>query len=105
MTLSSRSNHVRLCWHNLALFFDRLRLTRTKLNLDKCVFRVTTGKLFSFIVSYQEIEANLEKIRAIEAMRPPTRIKDMQRLMGCLVTLSHSSRFCGNPDVPSGPRM
>jgi hypothetical protein len=27
---------------NLAIVFDRLRLTCTKLNLDKCVFRVTT---------------------------------------------------------------
>jgi hypothetical protein len=30
---------------NLALVFDRLRLTRTKLNPDKCVFGVTAGKL------------------------------------------------------------
>jgi hypothetical protein len=35
---------------NLVLVFDMLRLTRTKLNPDKCVFGVTAGKLFSFLV-------------------------------------------------------
>jgi hypothetical protein len=56
---------------NLAQVFDRLRSTHTKLNPDKCVFGVTVGKLLSFLVSYQGIEANPEKIRMIEAMRPP----------------------------------
>jgi hypothetical protein len=62
---------------NLALVFDRLRSTRTKLNLDKCVFGVTAGKLLSFLVSYRGIEANPEKIKTIEKMRPPARIKDV----------------------------
>jgi hypothetical protein len=62
---------------NLALVFDRLCLTRTKLNPDKCVFGVTAGKLLDFLVSYRGIEANLEKIKTIEAMRPPALIKDM----------------------------
>jgi hypothetical protein len=62
---------------NLALVFDRLRSTRTKLNLDKCVFGVTAGKLLSFLVSYRGIEANPEKIKMIEKMRPPARIKDV----------------------------
>jgi hypothetical protein len=62
---------------NLALVFDRLCLTRTKLNSDKCVFGVTAGKLLGFLVSYRGIEANPEKIRTIEAMQPPARIKDV----------------------------
>jgi hypothetical protein len=73
---------------NLALVFDRLHLTRTKLNPDKCVFGVTTGKLLSFLVLYRGIEANPEKIRIIEAMQPPARIKDVQKLTGCSATLS-----------------
>jgi hypothetical protein len=73
---------------NLALVFDRLRLTRTKLNPYKCVFRVTADKLLDFLVSYGGIEANPEKIRTIEAMRPPARIKGVQKLTGCLTTLS-----------------
>jgi hypothetical protein len=73
---------------NLALVFDRLRLTRTKLNPDKCVFGVTAGKLLDFLVSCSGIEANPEKIKTIEAMRPPARIKEVQKLTRCLVALS-----------------
>jgi hypothetical protein len=62
---------------NLALVFDKLRATRTKLNLDKCVFGVTAGKLLGFLVSHRGIEANPEKIKMIKAMRPPSRIKDV----------------------------
>jgi hypothetical protein len=36
---------------NLALVFDRLRLTCTKLNPEKYVFGVTAGKLLGFLVS------------------------------------------------------
>jgi hypothetical protein len=73
---------------NLILVFDRLRSMHTKLNPDKCLFGVTTGKLLGFMVSHQGIEANPEKIKTIEAMRPPTSIKDVQKLMGCLAVLS-----------------
>jgi hypothetical protein len=52
------------------------------------VFRVTAGKLLSFLVLCQGIEANPKKIRTIEVMRPPARIKDVQKLTGCLATLS-----------------
>jgi hypothetical protein len=57
---------------NLALVFDRLHSTHTKLNPDKCVFDVTAGKLLGFLISYRRIEANPEKIKTIKAMRPPT---------------------------------
>jgi hypothetical protein len=73
---------------NLAQVFDKLRATSTKLNLEKCVFGVSAGKLLSFLVSHRGIEANLDKVRAIEAMRPPARLKDVQRLTGSLVALS-----------------
>jgi hypothetical protein len=73
---------------NLALVFDRLRLTRTKPNPDKCVFGVTAGKLLGFLVLCRGIEANPKKIRTIEAMRPPACIKDVQKLTGCLAALS-----------------
>jgi hypothetical protein len=56
---------------DLTLVFDELRATRTNLNPDKCVFGVSAGKLLGFLVSYRGIEANPEKIRAIEAIRPP----------------------------------
>jgi hypothetical protein len=58
------------------------------LNPDKCVFKVSAGKLLSFLVLYQGIEANPEKIKAIEEMRPPAHMKDVQKLTGCLAVLS-----------------
>jgi hypothetical protein len=73
---------------NLALVYDRSRLTRTKPNQDKCVFGVTADKLLDFLVSYRGIEANPEKIKTIEAIQPPARIKDVHKLTGCLAALS-----------------
>jgi hypothetical protein len=73
---------------DLTLVFDKLWATRTKLNPDKCVFGVSAGKLLGFLDSHRGIEANPEKIRAIEAIRPPARIKDVQKLMGSLAALS-----------------
>jgi hypothetical protein len=65
-----------------------LRLTRTQLNPDKCVFGVTAGKLLGLLVSYRGIEAHPEKIKTIESMWPPAHIKDMQKLTGCLAAPS-----------------
>jgi hypothetical protein len=59
---------------DLTLVFDKLQATRTKLNPEKCIFGVSAGKLLGFLVSHRGIEANLEKIKAIETMRPPARI-------------------------------
>jgi hypothetical protein len=73
---------------NLAIVFDILCSTRTMLNPDKCVFGVSTRKLLGFMVSHRGIEANLEKIKAIEVIRPPAQIKDVQKLTGCLAALS-----------------
>jgi hypothetical protein len=47
------------------IVFDRLCSTRTMLNPDKCVFRVSAGKLLGFLVSHRRIEANPEKIKEI----------------------------------------
>jgi hypothetical protein len=73
---------------NLAIVFNRLHSMHTMLNPDKYVFEVSTGKLLGFLVSHRGIEANPEKIKVIEVMRPPTRIKDVQELTGCLAVLS-----------------
>jgi ribonuclease HI len=73
---------------DLTLVFDKLWATRTKLNPEKCIFGVSAGKLLGFLVSYRGIEANPEKIKAIQVMRPPARIKDIQKLTGSLAALS-----------------
>jgi hypothetical protein len=73
---------------DLTLVFSKLQATHTKLNPEKCIFGVSTGRLLGFLVSYRGIEANPEKIKAIEVMRPPTRIKDIQKLTGSLASLN-----------------
>nr|CAD41709.2 OSJNBa0010D21.11 [Oryza sativa Japonica Group] len=60
---------------DLAETFESLRSARIKLNPDKCVFGVPAGKLLGFLVSARGIEANPEKIRAIERMRPPSKYR------------------------------
>ena len=42
-----------------------------QLNTEKCVFGVPSGKLLVFLVSHRGIEANSEKVKAIEDMSPP----------------------------------
>jgi hypothetical protein len=73
---------------NLAQVFNKLRATCTKLNPEKCFFGISAGKLLGFLVSHRGIEANPDKIRAIKAMRPPARFKDVQKLTGSLAALS-----------------
>ena len=59
-----------------------------KLNPEKCVFGVPSGKLLGFIVSQRGIEANPEKLKDILKMRSPTTLKGVQKLTGCLAALS-----------------
>jgi hypothetical protein len=70
--------------------FASLREYRWKLNPNKCVFGVPSGKLLGFIISHRGIEANPEKISAIAKMKAPTCIKDVQKLTGCM---SAKNRF------------
>jgi hypothetical protein len=65
---------------NLTIVFDRLRLTHTMLNPDKCMFGVSARKLLDFLVLHLGIEANPEKIKEIEEMQSPARIKDVQKV-------------------------
>ena len=67
--------------------FASLRKVNIKLNPAKCVFGVPLGKLLGFLVSHRGIEANPDKIKAIEVMQPPHRLKDMQHLAGCMASL------------------
>jgi hypothetical protein len=85
---------------DLTLVFDKLRATSTRLNQEKCVFGVSAGKLLGFHVSHRGIEANQEKIKAIETMRPPARIKDIKKLMGSQAALS---RFISRLDERALP--
>ena len=62
--------------------FANLRKFRLKLNPDKCTFGVPAGKLLGFLVSSRGIEANPTKIRAIENMKLPRCLRDIQKFTG-----------------------
>ncbi|XP_057517953.1 uncharacterized protein LOC130798872 [Amaranthus tricolor] len=67
--------------------FNTLRKHQMKLNPDKCVFGVTGGKCLGFLVDERGIEANPDKIQAIQNMRSPTSVKEVQKLTGCIAAL------------------
>ena len=50
---------------HLEEIFGLLRKYKMKLNPEKCVFGVESGKFLVFMVSHRGIETNLEKIQAI----------------------------------------
>jgi hypothetical protein len=85
---------------DLQQVFNSLRRYRWKLNLEKCVFEVPAGKLLGFIVSHQGIEANPEKIEAIMRMEPPRSQRKVQRLTGCMATLSRFISRLGEKGMP-----
>ena len=70
------------------------------MNPEKCVFGVPKGKLLGYIVSERSIEANLEKITAISNMGPICNVKGVQRLTGCLDTLSRFISRLGERGMP-----
>jgi hypothetical protein len=80
--------------------FASLREYRWKLNPNKCVFGVPSGKLLAFIISHRGIEANPEKISAITNMKAPTCIKDVQKLTGCMVALNRFISKLGERGLP-----
>jgi hypothetical protein len=70
------------------------------LNLLKCTFGVPSGKLLGFLVSGRGIEANPEKIKAIKNMKSPTRLKEVQKLTGCMAALSRFVARMGERGQP-----
>ena len=70
------------------------------MNPKKCDFGVPKGKLLGYIVSERSIEANPEKIMAISNMGPIRNVKGIQRLTGCLATLSRFISRLGEWGMP-----
>ena len=60
---------------DLKEMFETLRLYGMKLNPNKCVFGVSSGKFLGFMVSQRGVEANLDKIQAILEINPPKNVK------------------------------
>ena len=71
-----------------------------KLNPNKCAFGVASGKFLGFMVSEKGIEANLEKVRAILEMASPRTMKEVQKLIGRIVTLNRFVLKATNKCLP-----
>ena len=56
-----KTRHVETLIDDLRLTFDNLQTNDIKLNPEKCVLGVPSGKLLGFIISNRGIEANPEK--------------------------------------------
>jgi hypothetical protein len=80
--------------------FASLRECQWKLNLNKCVFGIPSGKLLGFIISHRGTEANPKKISANTNMKAPTYIKDVQKLTGCMVALNRFISKLGKQGLP-----
>jgi hypothetical protein len=80
--------------------FANLRKVNIKLNPAKCAFGIPSGKLLEFLVSHRGIEANPDKVKAIEKMRPPHNLKEMQRIAGCMVALGRFIARSGEKALP-----
>ena len=80
--------------------FKNIRSFRMKLNPEKYVFGVPSGKLLGFMVSHREIDANPEKIKAILNMEPPSDVTKVQKLTGCMAALSRFTSRLGERGMP-----
>src|SRR3990170_8093238 len=80
--------------------FENLRRFQINLNLEKCVFGVPAGQLLVFLISERGIDCNPVKIKAIERMERPTKLRDVQKFTGCLASLSRFISRLGEKALP-----
>lgn len=82
----NREGHIA----SLRSFFDRIRKYKLRLNPQKCVFSVTSGKLLGFVVSQEGIMVDSDKVKAIQELPPP---KNEKEIRGFLGRVQYISRF------------
>ena len=75
---------------DLRKLLQRLKKYQLRLNLNKCAFGVTSGKLLGFIVSGRGIEIDPEKVQAIWNMPKPRTEKEIQSFLG---RINYIARF------------
>jgi hypothetical protein len=80
--------------------FANLRKVQLKLNPEKCTFGVPSEKFLRYLVSHRGIEANPDKIKAIDEIQAAWRIKDIQCLNGCITMLGRFSPRLGERALP-----
>jgi hypothetical protein len=86
--------------NDLRIAFSCLWANKVKLNPEKCAFGVLRGMLLGYIVSQRRIEANPEKVAALERMGPIRDLKGVQKVLGCLAALSRFISRLGEKGLP-----
>lgn len=86
MVVRSRSveEHLR----DLEEVLGQVRKFDMRLNPSKCTFGVRARKFLGFMLTSRGIEANPDKCRAVLEMRSVQTVKEIQRLVGRLTSLS-----------------
>src|SRR4051812_1422707 len=80
--------------------FKNLQTYHMKLNSARCTFGVPARKLLGYIVSERGIEANPEKISDVMTLQKPASVKGVQRLTGCVASLSRFISRLGEKAIP-----
>ena len=61
---------------------QRIESAGVTLNAQKCVFGTTLVKFLGHVIDQTGIRADLEKTLAIQEMKPPMTVSELQRFMG-----------------------
>jgi dsDNA-binding SOS-regulon protein len=85
---------------DLAQTFANLWVYPWKLNPEKCVFGVPSGKLLGFMVSHRGNEVNPTKVDAIRKMNRPTGKKAIMKLTGMMAALVRFISKLGEKGMP-----
>ncbi|XP_068497948.1 uncharacterized protein [Phaseolus vulgaris] len=83
-----KSSEIQKHLEDLEEVFAQIRKYNIRLNPEKCVFGVRGGKFLGFMLTNRGIEANPDKCEAIMQMGRPKNLKEVQRLVGKLNSLS-----------------
>lgn len=78
----------------LEQLFIALRKFGLKLIPEKCIFLASEAKFLARIVNSDKFKADLEYVRAIIDMKPPTTRKELQSLIGHLVWIRQFIETC-----------
>ncbi|PKI51044.1 hypothetical protein CRG98_028569, partial [Punica granatum] len=66
---------------------------KLRLNPAKCTFGARSGKLLGFVVSERGIEVDLDKVKAIKDLPPPSTVREVRGFLG---RLNYIARFIAN---------
>ena len=80
-TYESRLQH-------LERVLERCKESYLVLNWEKCHFKVTQGMVLGHIVSSKRIEVNKAKVKLIQHLPIPNRVKDLRFFRACWVLLA-----------------